>query len=537
MADVFLSYSRRDTARAIQIKDGLEGLGLTVFFDTEGLDGGDVFPDVLDHEVKTAAIVVGVWSQHSLTRPWVKIECDIGRERGVLAPVQIEEIPKLEVPAAFWNVQVDDLSDFTGDTSHPGWLRFVRSIAKQLNRPDLMAKEIERQSATSAADAEPGSPVRKELEALRAELRAMRAAKAAPSASMSQSQSQGGGKGWMIAAGVLALIVAGGAGAWFGGLIPRGGSPAEIATVPDAPQPEPTPPVEETWAVQGRAELGSLWIYGVAFSPDSARFVAAGTDDIAHVIDAATVSEILALKGHTDDVTSAAYSPDGARIATSSSDSTVRVWDAATGASLRTIEPGTDGARYVNWSPDGATLIVAADDRALMFDAATGDPKGALTTGQDVFDAVFSPDGKLVATAEGDGVVRIWDLATLQPVLQLWGHSAEALAAAFSPDGKLVATGSVDGTARIFSLEGGKELLKLEGHEASVMAIAFSPDGRSLATSSHDATIRIWDVATGVLKATLEAHDGQIFDIAWSPDAARIASGGWDGMAYVWGRR
>lgn len=174
MADIFLSYARTDTARARLIKDRLEALGLTVFFDTEGLDGGDVFPDILDREVKGAGAVVGVWSAHALTRPWVKIECDIGRARGVLVPVQIEQIADLDKPAAFWNVQFDDLSDFDGDTDHAGWLRFVRSLARTLDRPDLLQRESQTHAGEAPSD---DAKVRAELAALRAELAEMRSAK------------------------------------------------------------------------------------------------------------------------------------------------------------------------------------------------------------------------------------------------------------------------------------------------------------------------------------------------------------------------
>ncbi len=139
MSDVFLSYARRDVARAQIIRQGLEDLGLKVFFDLEGLDSGDVFPDVLDKAVKSAKCVVGVWSAHSLTRAWVKTECDIGRARGVLVPVQVERINDLDRPAAFWNLHYDDLSQFDGDPSHSDWLSFVRSVSRTLGRPDLIA--------------------------------------------------------------------------------------------------------------------------------------------------------------------------------------------------------------------------------------------------------------------------------------------------------------------------------------------------------------------------------------------------------------
>lgn len=184
--DVFLSYARADTARAEQIKNLLENLGLSVFFDTEGLDGGDVFPDVLDREVKTAGAIVGVWSKHALTRPWVKIECDIGRTRGVLVPIQIEPIADLDRPAAFWNIQFADLSDFDGHTDHVGWLRFVRALARTLDREDLLNSEAASQPSPTT---DQSSELRAELAAMRTQMSEMTNAKAALARAVQDSNS------------------------------------------------------------------------------------------------------------------------------------------------------------------------------------------------------------------------------------------------------------------------------------------------------------------------------------------------------------
>ena len=153
MADIFLSYARADRNRAEQVKAALEAAGLSVFFDVEGLDGGDVFPDVLDREVKTAGAVVSLWSAHALSRPWVKQECSIGLKRKCLIPLAIEPLGDLDVPVAFEGLQQIDFTGFHGRTDSPEWQKLMRSLARTLGRPDLVT------GAAPAPVSRPGAPV------------------------------------------------------------------------------------------------------------------------------------------------------------------------------------------------------------------------------------------------------------------------------------------------------------------------------------------------------------------------------------------
>jgi WD40 repeat protein len=71
----------------------------------------------------------------------------------------------------------------------------------------------------------------------------------------------------------------------------------------------------------------------------------------------------------------------------------------------------------------------------------------------------FSPDGKRLATAGGEGAVKIWDAATGQELGALKGHSDGIRSVVFSPDGKRLATGSADGTARLWDAATEQEVL------------------------------------------------------------------------------
>ncbi len=138
----------------------------------------------------------------------------------------------------------------------------------------------------------------------------------------------------------------------------------------------------------------------------------------------------------------------------------------------------------------------------------------------------FSPDGKLLATAGGDKVIRLIDLATDKEVHRLEGHTGFIRTVAFSADGKMLVSAGDGESAIVWDVASGKEVRRIGKHANGLRMAAFSPDGKTLVTSAFDEHIGLWEVATGNKLHFYRAHPRVPYGVAFSPDGKLLASGG-----------
>jgi len=190
-------------------------------------------------------------------------------------------------------------------------------------------------------------------------------------------------------------------------------------------------------------------------------------------------------------------------------------------------------------SPDGTLLAVSGGlqqsmGRLTVWNLADGTKRFEARRPEWIWSAVFSPDGRWIATGDLDRTVRLYDAATGQVVAELAGHAGRLYSVRFSPDGKRLVAGGLDGDAIVWDTSTRKPITKLSGHEQGVFTVAVSPDGRTFATGGYDGTVRLWDAESGKLLRELVCATGGKVPVAFSPDGAMLASGVWDGTVILW---
>ena len=141
---------------------------------------------------------------------------------------------------------------------------------------------------------------------------------------------------------------------------------------------------------------------------------------------------------------------------------------------------------------------------------------------------VYSPDGKLLATGDGEGQIKLWSAETGQVQSTWHEHTGRVTGLAFSADGELLASAGEDGNVHIWDVQQRKlrGSLKPGGR---VAGIAFHPDRRTLAVNSPRKgrwTITLWDARAPRLRRTLVGVDEARWSgVAISPDGSTLVCG------------
>ncbi len=331
------------------------------------------------------------------------------------------------------------------------------------------------------------------------------------------------------------------------GTIPaRGGAVRAVAFSPD----------DTTIASGGSDRLVKLWnlpggelkfaiqghegaVRTLAFSTDGKTLASGDEDGFVKLWDPAAGTELVATtKEHTEVVTVVAFAGERT-VLSGGSDGTIRQWDAATGEMIGAFKGHQGGVSGIAVATGGGEFLSTGADRIVKrFRQATSGPVHRFAGHTGVVQWVsFSPDGRRFVSCgnwpEGDKTLRIWDLEKQTEILQI-KHPGQAANALFSPDGRSIASASGDSHAYLWDATTGDLLCSFTGHKAGVNGLAFNADGSRLLTSGADKTVRVWDTTTLREVQKFTGHTDMVRRIVVHPDGKHVLSASHDGFVRMW---
>lgn len=154
-------------------------------------------------------------------------------------------------------------------------------------------------------------------------------------------------------------------------------------------------------------------ILDIRFSPDARQLASASSDRFMKTFDVATGKMIRVFEGHTHHVMSVDWNSTGRTLSTAGADQVVKVWDAETGTQNRTISGYGKEVTALSFIELSNEIVTACGDRSVSIKRTDngGQVRNLAGNTDFVYAVAVSADGKRIAAAGEDSIVRVWNEA------------------------------------------------------------------------------------------------------------------------------
>ncbi len=551
MADVFVSYSRKDIDFVRTLVGALAERGKEVWVDWEGIPPTVEFMEEIHGAVQSADAFLFVLSPDSATSRVCNEELEgaVALNKRII-PVVRRDVPEADVPEEVAGLnwifcrESDDLDQQVGvlvealDTDYE-WVRAHTRLLVRASEWERRGQEsslllrgkdlIEAEEQVARPDRKP-EPTELQhsfvLASKRASARSQRLRLVAVTVAL-----------------VVALVLAGLA------LVQRQSAQEQR----DEAQEQRQRAEEEATIARSR-QLAAQADAQLDVDPELSTLLAlesldvGETDEAEDVLrDSITEANVVAtLRGHDGPVDDVAVAErDGEpTVVTAGNDGTVRLWDPETGEQQDELEAHEGGVRAIDVSTEHGLLVTSGNGSVRVWDLASLERIAEIEAGvHDPSDVAIDPAGERLATAGSDGTVAIWDLESGEQTLTYRDHQvgptpSQVRGVAWTPDGRSVVSAGADELVKVWDADTGATSLTYEDHprlrvRGPITSLEVSPDGERVASSSGVETL-IWAISDGQLITTVGRPGADAALAAFSPDGSELFTGGFDGVGRLW---
>ena len=273
----------------------------------------------------------------------------------------------------------------------------------------------------------------------------------------------------------------------------RGGT--RLLTLNDTPQGRPLLSLREVSNGSVVAEFPGRWIAGFGPGGEDVTVIDEGTGRIEHWRNASKQVEAGgSLRGFPAKAEPKAFAISGnGAVMAIGFERDILVWNATNGGLVATIpQPAPSAVLEMSLSPQGDYLAftVTAPYTIWLRHLPSGRTRELSRHTEEVKGLAFAPDGKTLASAGVDRVIRLWDTASGQLKGELVRYFEEASGVAFSPDGRLLASVGTGQSVNLWHLPTRREVFSLSVPTAEG-CIAFSPAGNVIAFTAEKDILRL----------------------------------------------
>lgn len=307
------------------------------------------------------------------------------------------------------------------------------------------------------------------------------------------------------------------------------------------------------------------YVASIAVTRDGTRCLAGSGDGTVRLLDLESGTEIRRIEAHSSRVEAVAFTHGDTRAFTGSDDSSFALFDL--GNSGQIWREQGPAIRRVVVTPDGKAAFTASmNDGVMLWDLETGCPRGKVSGHQMELTSLWVDDDRTV-TGSPDGTIRIWNARGREERKLIRGHGVFTFAGV--QEGPLLAIADHDRGIALFDLgtdqeswlqdSGGTQVLEAdpkcrkvigvngdrrltewklaEDGPARVLArlpempsfsVKVEPTAGVALVFSRDSngSLDLWDLATGKPKATLRTTigNGSFYPLAISPDGNRAVT-------------